>query len=416
MSSDHSCIAGNGEMAELWSLLTEQSFMPMVAGEGAGHMICHVNPAFCKLVGKSRAELIGKPLASIMPKGDRCLLALDRVSRTGVSESFSQKEGSEPHPLYWSYAMWPIRATPGEAQGVVVQVTESAVFHHQLSTMNEALILGALRQDELKESSDRLALELQAELRDRKEAESALQQSEADLRTLSESLEQRVRERTADLMASNEQLQGFSYLVAHDLRQQIRGISVNAHLVLEEAGEILEGSSRDHLLGLIGASKTLAMLVDDMLAYAHIGSRQPRRLRVDFSHAARRYAEKMALVYPEAVFEIQEGLEAFGDPAMLYLVIENLVDNASKYSSHTEHPKIEVGKIGEEFFVRDNGIGFDMAYADKVFLPFERLHARVFPGTGIGLANVKRVVDKHGGNVRAESKVNIGSTFYFSLP
>jgi PAS domain S-box-containing protein len=403
-------------LAELWSKLTQNSNIPMAAGFGSGHRIQFVNPAFCKLVGKPREELIGQPFAVVVPRSDKCLLALDRVSRTGVGESHTEVEQPEPHPLYWSYVMWPIRPTDQGSEGVVIQVTESAEFHHQVSSVNEALVLAALRHDELREAAYDLNSVLQSTLTDALLREEALLRIEGELRVLSESLEQNVRDRTADLMALTERLQGFSYLVAHDLRQQIRGINIHARLVLDETEVDLSGSAQQHLTGLIGSSMLLATLVDDMLAYAHIGTRQARTLRVDLSHAAQQYVEKMKIAYPEVSFEIQEGLFANGDPAMLYLVIENLIGNACKFSSRQEHPVIEVGRLGSEFFVRDNGIGFEMAYATKVFEPFERLHRGEFPGSGIGLAIVERIIEKHGGTVRAESALGEGSTFFCEVP
>jgi signal transduction histidine kinase len=405
----------DSRMDEIWSMLTDDSFMPMAAGVGPAHEIRHVNPAFCRLVGKPREELIGHPFSEVVSDGDECLLALDRVSRTGVGEKHTEVEKPEPHPLFWSYVMWPLRSIESQSAGVVIQVTETAVLHHQISAVNEALLVAALREQEALETAAARNIHLNVELVGLKEKHDELLQLEGDMRSLSETLEQSVRDRTTELMSTHERLQAFSYLIAHDLRQQIRGMNIHAHLVLDEADSALSQSAKDRLHGLIDASKLLASLVDDLLAYAHVGSRQPRRVSVDLSGLARRSADQMKTPYPEATFEIQGGMVAEGDPAMLSLVIENLIDNACKFSGEVANPRIHVGRAGSEFYVRDNGIGFDMAYADKVWEPLERLNPRANAGSGIGLAIVRRVVERHGGRVRVETEHGKGSTFFFSL-
>jgi PAS domain S-box-containing protein len=252
-----------------------------------------------------------------------------------------------------------------------------------------------------------------ADVTDRKFVEQRIQE-------LNETLETLVEARTADLLSANEQLQGFTYSVAHDLRQQIRGINANASILLLDAGESLDETSRQTLLRLVGSSKRLATLVDDLLAYARLGKQEPTKLTFDLSALAQEVA---AIVIERGVcrqgtrFNIHPGMSAHGDASMVRLVLENLLDNACKYSKETETPHIEVGKDERGFFVRDNGIGFDMQYAHKLFEPFERLHREgEYSGTGIGLANVKRIVEKHGGTVWAESSVDMGATFFFELP
>lgn len=254
----------------------------------------------------------------------------------------------------------------------------------------------------------------------RRTAELALQQSEAKLRQLAASLEEQVRDRTAELMSANEQLQGFTYSVAHDLRQQIRGINSNASILRQDIVHALNEDNAQTLTRLIESSRRLGTLVDDLLNYARLGKQAPVKADVDLTTVAREIVDYLGETNrcSEAVeFKIAEGLTAKGDPSMLRLVIENLFDNACKYSSREETPQVEFGRDGEAFFVRDNGIGFDMRYVDKLFQPFERLHRHTeYSGTGIGLANVKRIIEKHGGRVWAEGEPGKGSSFFFSLP
>ncbi len=234
-----------------------------------------------------------------------------------------------------------------------------------------------------------------------------------------ERLEREVGIRTEELMRSNEQLQGFTYSVAHDLRQQIRGISVNGTMLMREAEDTLSEESKTTLDALVGNAKRLSALVDDLLTYARLGRQDTKRIDLDLSTMAREvesYLRQSGQCGAKTKIRIAPGLKTQGDASMIRLVLENLMDNACKYSSEVENPIIEIGSDGEYFFVRDNGIGFEMEFVEKLFQPFERLHKdSEYPGTGIGLANVKRIIEKHGGVVKAESGFGGGATFSFKL-
>ena len=232
-------------------------------------------------------------------------------------------------------------------------------------------------------------------------------------------LEQQVIARTADLLTINEQLQGFTYSVAHDLRQQIRGISSNASILMLDSVAVLDPESMQTLMRLVASSKKLAVLVDELLAYARLGKQEPAKEAFDLTALAAEVAKflvERGACRKCAKIEIEDGLAAHGDSLLVQMVLENLLDNACKYSSETKEPMINIGRRGDAFFVRDNGVGFDMRFHEKLFQPFERLHSdAIYPGTGIGLANVKRIVNKHGGRVWAEGRVGEGATFYFTL-
>jgi PAS domain S-box-containing protein len=234
-----------------------------------------------------------------------------------------------------------------------------------------------------------------------------------------EALEGEVRNRTEELMRSNEQLQGFTYSVAHDLRQQIRGISTNASLLISDVGDRLDDSSVGTLRNLVRNAKQLATLVDDLLAYARLIRQEVQYAPIDLSTMAWEIVEYLrqgGRCGEQVRFSIDPRLQVRGDPSMVRLVLENLIDNACKYSAGTREPLVEIGQEGGRIYVRDNGIGFDMQYAGKLFKPFERLHGTSeYSGTGIGLANVKRIVERHGGNVSGEGHPGKGATFYFDL-
>lgn len=258
--------------------------------------------------------------------------------------------------------------------------------------------------------------QLGLDISDVKASQFALEKSQRELQALNAELELRVSERTAELEEANGQLNGFTYSVAHDLRQNIRGLVVNAQILLDEQREKLDLDGQDNLTRLAASGKKMAELVDNLLRYARLWKEEPRRTSVDLSKLVATVASDIESTYPTARIKVEPDLTAFGDTALLRLLLENLIDNACKYVEEGQPPEIEVGKVDETFFVRDHGIGFDQKYAKKIFEPFERLDVSgKYPGTGIGLANVSRIVGKHMGKMWAEGKLGEGSTFYFTL-
>jgi len=234
-------------------------------------------------------------------------------------------------------------------------------------------------------------------------------------------LEVQVARRTEDLVSKNHELEGFTYSVSHDMRAPLRAIVSNATLVLEDEGPRVSEEGQQRLGRLKGAAKRMAQLLDDLLRYARLGTREVRLERVDLSALAEGVVQEIDPSLGECCgqVEIQPGMEAFCDPRLIGMAIQNLFENACKYREPGRLAELHFGtteKNGERvFFVRDNGIGFDMAFVEKLFQPFERLHREEYSGTGIGLANVKRVIERHGGRVWAEGSPGHGATFYFTL-
>jgi signal transduction histidine kinase len=234
--------------------------------------------------------------------------------------------------------------------------------------------------------------------------------------------EEEMRARSAQLEAANRELEAFSYSVSHDLRAPLRAIDGFSNALLEESAATLDEAGKRNLERVRAAAQRMGQLIDDLIGLSRLSRMEMRRDRVDLSDLARRVAEDLRRAQPDRPVDVSitNGIVAQGDGRLLRIVLENLLGNAWKFTRHRPGARIEFGVRQDngtrEFFVRDNGAGFDMAYAQKLFGAFQRLHsAQEFEGTGIGLATVARVVRRHGGDVRAEGAVDQGATFYFTL-
>ena len=235
-------------------------------------------------------------------------------------------------------------------------------------------------------------------------------------------LEARVRARTAELTALNRELEAFSYSVSHDLRSPLRSMDGFSQALLEDYSDVLDDTGRDYLQRIRQGAQRMGLLIDDLLSLSRVARADLNRTDVDVTALAESVVRELRQAEPQrnVAVTIAPGMTAFADPGLLRLALQNLIGNAWKFTGKKAEARIEIGARDVDgspaFYVRDNGAGFDMAYAGKLFTPFQRLHSmNEFAGTGIGLATVQRIVARHGGRVWADAKPDAGATFTFTL-
>jgi len=250
----------------------------------------------------------------------------------------------------------------------------------------------------------------------------AQKQAELEVVRLNTELERRVHSRTVQLEAANKELEAFSYSVSHDLRAPLRSIRGFSEVLLQRYADKLDNRGREFLRRACESCQHMDMLIEDLLKLSRVGRSELQRRWVDLSALSGKIAAELRQSEPKRSvnFIIAPDLKAQGDERLLRIVLENLLSNAWKFTSHKTKARIEVGFAEAPepaFFVRDNGAGFDMAYAGRLFGVFQRLHSvSEFPGTGVGLATVQRILNRHGGHAWADGEVENGATFYFTLP
>lgn len=252
---------------------------------------------------------------------------------------------------------------------------------------------------------------------------SQIQERDAALRAASIELEQRVQERTKQLVSANRDLESFSYSVSHDLRGPLEIVNGMSYIITQQYGRDLSPGLRDCFDRIQEASKRMEQLIEDMLNLARVTKSEMHRERVDLSAMVREVADELRQREPEraAELKITSGIVVQGDAHLLRIAIDNLMGNAWKYSSHKSTSRIDFGArptdAGIVYYIKDNGAGFDPRSAQRLFQPFQRLHPiSEFPGTGVGLATVARILQKHGGRIWAEGAVGVGATFFFTIP
>jgi signal transduction histidine kinase len=359
---------------------------------------------------KTHQELVGAYAFSLL----RPALAasrkayFDQVLRTGQTVQF---EDGSPGKYYINF-MCPVFDTAG-------QIARVGVFSLDITERRHAETVIQTQNDQLAAQNE----ELQAKTAELLTQGEALTQAEAELRQLNAELERRVELRTAELAAVNEELETFSHSISHDLRAPLRAISGFTRLLEEDYETQLDPTAR-HFLERIQASVShMGALIDNLLQLARLARTEPRRIEVNLSALAQSIMGELRAADParQVHFVCAPGLKVQADFHLMRDVLQNLLGNAWKFTAKHPVARIELGRLqlnGQTvYFVRDDGAGFDMRYASKLFGTFQRLHTREeFNGTGVGLASVQRILQRHGGRIWAEAAVESGATFYFTLP
>ena len=431
------------DLSSLCLAIIENSPLPMATVDHGNYVLRFVNSAFCRMLGKDAAELVGRPFADTVPARDTCLAVLDRVSRTGTAESHAEQEPAKSSSLYWSYLMWPVHAVDESFVGVLIEVTESTAFHEQVSAVNEKLVISALRQHELTDSAEKLNAELQVEVTERKRAQETLVQAKELLAAQAGELERLVDERTAALRETVEELEAFSYSVAHDLRAPLRSMHGYASLLLQESVQKLNPQEVRFLEYIARSATRLDDLIQDVLNYTHVLRANAPLTEVNFDGLIHdTLLSSPDFQPPRAEVSVEATLPTvYGNTALLGQCISNLLRNAVKFVAPRVLPKIriwseplspelefklhhvprgEAPPAPDRRFVRilfqDNGIGIAPENHERIFRMFERIQpAADFEGSGIGLTIVRKAVERMDGEVGFQSELGKGSTFWLDL-
>lgn len=375
-AAEEKLTASTKEVIDLKAALDEHAIVAITDPQGR---ITYVNEKFCAISKYSREELLGQD---------------HRIINSGF------------HSREFIRDLWTTIARGRVWHGEIKNKAKDGTFYWVDTT-----IVPFLNSN----GKPRQYVAIRADITERKAAEETVRQFNSEL-------EQRVKERTAQLEAANHELEAFSYSVSHDLRAPLRAIDGFSQAVLEDFGPQLPADGLHYLKTIRHSAQQMGTLVDDLLAFARLNRQELNKRPVQTDLLVQNALDELGSPWPDRTVAIRLGTlpQCSGDPSLLKQVWLNLLSNALKYTRRREKAEIEIGCTridGEEaFFVRDNGTGFDMRYAQKLFGVFQRLHrAEDYEGTGVGLAIVQRVVHRHGGRVWAEAAVDRGATFYFTL-
>ena len=347
---------------------------------------------------------------------------LDRLCEAEEFENQADRSDAEFDPARWLYVVWPPRGVDEHPVGVIIQLTKSAHFQQNIAAMNEALLMAALRQHELREETETSRARLQVEVIERKKAEEALQGAQRKLRDDANKLEQIVAERTSQLKETVGELEAFSYTISHDLRAPLRALQGYAEMLLQDHGDALPPAGLDYLERISRAAKRLATLTMDVLRYSKVATPGLTLDVVELESLVRDILDDYpSFQRPATLIEIQgKLLPVLGDQASLTQVLSNLLGNAVKFVSIGVTPKIKIWTEAKgpnvRLWIQDNGIGIALKDQTRIFGMFERIYPQNrFEGTGIGLAIVRKAIERIGGKVGVISEEGKGSRFWIEL-
>lgn len=377
MGTEQQLSASLKELGDLKAALDEHAIVAITDPQGR---ITYVNDKFCTISKYSRGELLGQD---------------HRIINSGH------------HSKEFIRVLWTTIAQGRVWHGEIKNRAKDGSLYWVATT-----IVPFFNED----GKPRQYVAIRADITERKAAEEQVKRLNAEL-------EQRVRDRTAELEAANKELEAFSYSVSHDLRAPLRAVAGYVRMLKEGYAARLDAEGNRMLDVVSGEARRMGQLIDDLLAFSRLGRQQMEHAPIDLAALARSAFERRTAVAPNPPvhLELKPLPPALGDQAMLRQVFANLIGNAIKFTRHQPAPIVEVGgsiRDGElTCYIKDNGVGFDEKYGHKLFGVFQRLHSEAeFEGTGVGLALVQRIIQRHGGRVWAEGKLNQGATFYFTLP
>jgi signal transduction histidine kinase len=420
---------------------TERAPPPLVEVSGRAHKISSMNPAFCQLVGKSRAQLIGRPFAEIVPNGAKCLPALNRVYRTGEAATHSHEVETETNRAHWFFAICPPSATKGHPIPVIIKLTKSGHFWRHAAAINGALLISGLHQHELSAEAVKLNALLEKEIAERKSIEVALRTANQQLARQAGELEELVAQRTETLRETVADLEGFSYSVAHDMRTPLRGMQGFARILLDSYGDSLDADAKNYLGRIASSAARMDLLIQDVLNFTRVMRSEALLSPIDLDALVKDllslYPDWQA---PKAIIEISGTLpRVLGHEGFLTQCVSNLLSNAVKFVAPGVTPRVRIwaeerlrtdtgaaaaaaattvngsGSVVRVWF-EDNGIGIAERDRSRIFRLFERINsADQFEGTGVGLTIVRKAIQRLNGRVDFESELGRGSKFWIEL-
>jgi signal transduction histidine kinase len=388
--------------------------------------IVAVTDAYLRATMTQRDEILGRGLFDVFPDnpddpaatGVRNLRAsLDRVRQNRVPDTMAvqkydvrrpESEGGEFEERYWSPTNFPVLDAQGALVYIIHRVEDVTEFVRLKQLGNERETLTG----QLRTRAEQMEVEVYLRLQEVAQANQQLHEANAELSRLASELER-----------SNKELESFSYSVSHDLRAPLRAIDGFSEAVLEDYASLLPAEGQRLLATIRQNTKRMGSLIDDLLSFSRLGRKELEMAPVDLAALAEAVVRDLRKADPERRVEVTVAAlpSVRGDFSLLRQVLTNLIGNAFKFTRRRPEARVEIGSRSEggetTFYVRDNGTGFDMRYAGKLFGVFQRLHRDdEFEGTGVGLALVQRIIHRHGGRVWAEGHVDEGATFSFSLP